>query len=245
MIEFRSLHGLTDYKDAQALQLELVEKRIRDEIADTVLLLEHNPVITRGRGLQRPKQSHNSAHKRHMPLPPLPPELPLIETERGGDLTYHGPGQLVVYPIFKLNGDHALVPKHDLEKFIRGFENVTISVLEHYGLKGYSVSDATGVWVEDRKIASMGIAIRKWVTYHGLAINVINDLAPFQFISPCGFSPDVMTRISDLTQTDPNRWRAKIEAQFFVEIHKAADFKPSRLARPMAQPSRQAARTIK
>jgi lipoyl(octanoyl) transferase len=158
-VEFVSLPGLTSYERAREIQKDLVEKRARDEIVDTVLFLEHSPVITRGRGLQwtgveRPRQ---------MPMPAaMPAHFEFSESERGGDLTYHGPGQLVVYPI---------VRTRDIAGFLRGLENLFISEFQDLGLMASAKPSATGVWVGEQKVASIGIAIRKWVTYHGIAIN--------------------------------------------------------------------------
>jgi lipoyl(octanoyl) transferase len=196
---FWSLTGLTPYESARELQLKLVDLRAADRIEDTVLFLEHEPVITRGRGLQ----FTGTPRPRHMPLPgPLPSGVAFAESERGGDLTYHGPGQLVIYPIFKLDGQ-GFGPNHDVAGFLRRFEQVFIDVigeLSNGSARAESREHATGGWVGERKVASMGIAIRKWVTYHGLAINCVNDLKPFHLISPCGFSPEVMTRLSDLME---------------------------------------------
>lgn len=193
-MKFDSLPGLTQYQAAKELQLELLEKRARGEIEDTVLFLEHEPVVTRGRGLQ----FTGEPRERQIPLPaPLPEGIAYAESERGGDLTYHGPGQLVIYPIVKLDGK-GFGPERDVTAFLRKFERVLIEVLSELDLPGESRESATGVWVRDKKLASIGIAIRKWVTYHGMAINVVNDLKPFHLISPCGFSPEVMTRLSDL-----------------------------------------------
>lgn len=207
-MQFRSLPGLVSYEAARELQLELVEKRAAGEIEDTILFLEHESVITQGRGLQFTGQPR----PRHMPKPAfLPPEIAFGETERGGDLTYHGPGQLVIYPIVKLDGQ-GFGPDHDITAFLRKFEGAVIAALAEYGVAAESRESATGVWVGDRKIASMGIAVRKWVTYHGLAINIVNDLKPFHLISPCGFAPEVMTRLSDVAPGfDSNGWRERFE----------------------------------
>jgi lipoate-protein ligase B len=205
-MKYRSIDKLISYEDARGLQLALVEERARDEIPDTVLFLEHLPVVTRGRGLQ----FTGVARERHMPVPAaIPPGIEFCESERGGDLTYHGPGQLVIYPICKVG---------DVAAFLRLLEGTVIEVLAGgYGLRADARESATGVWVGDRKIASIGIAVRKWVTYHGIAVNIVNDLAPFHLISPCGFSPEVMTRLSDLVSRDrfdPGNWRAPFETAF-------------------------------
>jgi lipoyl(octanoyl) transferase len=221
-MQFRSLPGLTSYEEARRLQLELLERRGRGEIEDTVLFLEHEPVITRGRGLQ----FTGEARPRHMPVPALPPSVAFAESERGGDLTYHGPGQLVIYPIFKLDGSHGFAPRHDVAGFLRTFERVLIDELATLGVGATARESATGVWVGERKLASIGIAVRKWVTWHGMAINVVNDLTPFHLISPCGFSPDVMVRLADLAAV-PGDWRAwleaRLQARFAAKVTEVAD----------------------
>lgn len=205
-MDFRSLPGLTHYEDARQLQLELVEQRVQDQIPDTVLFLEHHPVVTQGRGLQ----FTGTARPRHMPLPPfLPQGVAFCETERGGDLTYHGPGQWVVYPIIKLDGQ-GFGPFHDVSSFLRKLEQIFIDELLELGLVASVKEGATGVWVGEKKIASIGVAVRKWVTYHGIALNCMNDLKPFYSISPCGFSPEVMTRLADWMPLDEG-WRQKLE----------------------------------
>jgi lipoate-protein ligase B len=198
-----SLPGIQSYEDVRALQLKLVELRASDEIPDTVLFLEHEPVITQGRGLQ----FTGSPRPRHMPVPVvLPPGMTFAESERGGDLTYHGPGQLVIYPILKLDGN-GWGPKQDIGGFIRKLERVLIEELASWGGQGEYRDHATGVWSQGRKVASLGIAVRKWVTYHGMAINCVNDMKPFHLISPCGFSAEVMTRLQDLALPDcPIHW---------------------------------------
>ena len=219
-LHFKSLPGLTSYENARALQLELVELRARDEISDTILFLEHDPVITQGRGLQ----FTGTQRSRHMPVPVLAPEIAFAESERGGDLTYHGPGQLVIYPICKLDGV-GFGPKHDVTAFLRKMENVVITLLARYGLKAHAREGATGVWVDSKKIASIGIAIRKWVTYHGIAINVVNDLKPFHLISPCGFNPEVMARLSDWVEIDQAQWRKNLEDKLINEFQKSTQEK--------------------
>lgn len=215
-MEFKSLPGLVPYEEARELQQRLVELRAQDEIADTVLFLEHRPVITRGRGLQW----NGSDRPRHMPLPAVLPEgIEVCGSERGGDLTYHGPGQLVIYPICKLDGK-GFAPAHDVEGWIRKLENILIQVLKTYGLEGRSQPGATGVWVGEKKLASVGIAVRKWVSYHGMAINCVNDLSPFRLISPCGFDPAVMMRLADCAPL--TSWREELEARMIQKFRNSA-----------------------
>jgi lipoate-protein ligase B len=143
-----------------------------------------------------------------MPIPtPLPEGVELAETERGGDLTAHMPGQLVVYPIFKLDGATTFCGRNDVDGFLRSLEQVVIDELAEEGLSAERRPLATGVWIDGRKIASIGIAVRRNVTYHGLALNLVNDLGLFRLISPCGFSSEVMTRLEDLRPKGLGSWR--------------------------------------
>jgi lipoyl(octanoyl) transferase len=206
-MRFWSLESRVGYEETKQLQLRLVDARSLGLIPDTVLFLEHRPVVTRGRGLQFTGEDR----PRQMPLVgKLPPEIEFAESERGGDLTYHGPGQLVIYPICKLDGV-GFGPHHDIGGFIRGLEQLLIGELAERGIKAGVREKATGVWVGERKVASIGIAVKKWVTYHGAALNCVNNLAPFALISPCGFSSDVMTSLRHLQQLGVN-WREEMEA---------------------------------
>ncbi len=213
-MQFWSLNGCVAYEEVAELQRVLVEKRAAGLIEDTVLFLEHEPVVTRGRGLQWT----GVPRERSIPLAaPLPPSIAFAESERGGDLTYHGPGQLVMYPIVRLDGS-GFGPNHDIAAFLRKLEGVFVDWLKGLGLQSESRENATGVWAEGKKIASIGIAIRKWVVWHGLAINVVNDLAPFHLISPCGFSPDVMGNLAGLMESkglsfDRGDWRGWVESE--------------------------------
>ncbi len=184
-----SLPGLTPFREVHAQQLQLLEKRIRDEVPDTLIFCEHTPTVTRGRGLQR------KAGEARPPVPYAPDPLfaEYVEIERGGDLTYHGPGQLVCYPIFKIE------PK-DVEKWVRTLEQTVIDLLVHMGVPdAHRVSDASGVWVGEKKIASVGIAVRKWVSYHGIALNLVPTPGPWAKVgSPCGFSADRMTSVAEV-----------------------------------------------
>lgn len=217
-MRFISLKGFVPYSEALRLQHQLVELRSRNLIPDTILFLEHEPVVTRGRGLQ----FNGEARPRQMPLSAdrLPPEIAFCESGRGGDLTYHGPGQLVVYPICKLS-DKTFKrpwPAQDVGGYIRGLEALVIEVLGEFGVRGEQKPQASGVWVGERKVASLGIAVRKWVTFHGVAINVVNSLAPFQLISPCGYQFEVMTRVEDLIPENQKvllqNWRTEFEVCF-------------------------------
>lgn len=187
MIVTRQL-GLLSYDDCWRLQLELIEARANGEIPDTLLFVQHPSVITLGRKTPGVREGSD-----------FPAEIggvPVRLIERGGEATYHGPGQLVVYPILKL--DVRFGPK----AFLRLMEEAMVAVLGSYGLQAYWQEGKTGVWALDsqnreRKLASLGIAVRKSVSYHGLALNVSNDLRPFALIQPCGFAPTVMSSLSE------------------------------------------------
>lgn len=182
--------GTLDYRAAWARQLELVEQRQRGAIADTLLLVEHPHVFTLGR--RRDAQQNVVA----------PGDVEVIEIERGGDVTYHGPGQLVAYPIVLLaepDGTEGNKGERDLHKYLRNLEEGVIATCAQFGVAADREPGKTGVWtgpVERRKkLCSMGIACRKWVTFHGLALNVATDLAYFHRINPCGFESNVMSSL--------------------------------------------------
>ncbi|MGE0867305.1 MAG: lipoyl(octanoyl) transferase LipB [Kofleriaceae bacterium] len=176
--------GTISYRDAWAKQLELVEQRQRGDAGDTLLLVEHPHVFTLGR--RREAESNVLS----------PGDVEVIGIERGGDVTYHGPGQIVAYPIVLLDGD-----ERDLHKYLRNLEQAVIDTCATFGIIADRESGKTGVWTgpEDarRKLCSMGIACRKWVTFHGLALNVTTDLAYFYRINPCGFDSAVMTSMAN------------------------------------------------
>jgi lipoyl(octanoyl) transferase len=191
-----SLPGLQSFEEVFRLQEKLVEQRIRDEIPDTLIFCEHTPVITRGRGLQRIEGRID----RSKPLAMIPAGTEYLDTNRGGDLTWHGPGQLVLYPIIKLGGDSKLGKKigQDVNAYVRFLENIYIQIFAKWALEATSKPDGSGVWIGPKKIASVGIALRRWVSYHGIALNVVNDLSAFQAFDPCGFDANVMIRVKDI-----------------------------------------------
>lgn len=229
-MQFWSLQGFVDYEAVRKLQLDLVELRCQGFIPDTVLFLEHMPVVTQGRGLQ----FTGTPRPRHMPRPVMMPAgIAFCESERGGDLTYHGPGQLVIYPICKLEGS-GFAPYHDVAGFLRRIEHILVGELQSRGLQAEVREHATGVWIKDRKVASLGIAIRKWVTYHGIAINGVNDLQPFFLMSPCGFSPEVMTRLCDQMPLDEKLWRKDFE-QLYARSMSSGAFEIESLSLEQAQ----------
>jgi lipoyl(octanoyl) transferase len=176
--------GTAPYREVWARQLALVEQRQRGEAPDTLLLVEHPHVFTLGR---RRDAAANVL---------MPGDVEVIEIERGGDVTYHGPGQIVAYPILLL-GDG----ERDLHRYLRNLEDAVIATCGRFGLAADREPGKTGVWcgpaAHRRKLCSMGIACRRWVTFHGLALNVTTDLAYFRRINPCGFEASVMSSMAE------------------------------------------------
>ena len=176
--------GLVPYARALELQRAVARARISGAIAhDVLLLLEHPPVVTLGR-------SSKAQHLVATPAMLAERGVELYEAERGGDVTFHGPGQLVGYPIVNLRGH-----RQDLHWYLRQVEAVLIRTLEGLGLPAERSEGRTGVWTSGRKIASIGVHARDWVTWHGFALNVSNDLSYFDLIVPCGLSGVTMTSI--------------------------------------------------
>ncbi len=179
--------GRVGYARALELQSRLVEQRREGEIPDTLLLLEHPHVITLG----------SSAHEEHVLLSPgelAARGIGLFETGRGGDVTYHGPGQLVGYPILDLKPD-----RRDLHRYLRSLEEVLLGALRAFAIMGRRDESATGVWVGDAKVAAIGIRVSsRWITSHGFALNTNTDLSFFDAIVPCGLSDRPVTSISRL-----------------------------------------------
>ena len=170
--------GRTDFAHGLALQEEIVAKKRADPShPDELLLLEHEPVYTIGR---TPDQSSllGAAHLPH----------PLFAINRGGQATYHGPGQLMGYPIIDLRGCG-----QDLHRYLRWLEQLLIEMLAQYEIAATQRASLTGVWIDDRKIASIGVGVRHWITMHGFALNVCGDLSPFDQIVPCGIDNVAMT----------------------------------------------------
>ena len=173
------------YADALALQRETARQRISGELdQDLLLLVEHEPVVTLGR-------SSKEAHLLASPELLRARGVELFEVERGGDVTFHGPGQLVGYPIVDLKRH-----RKDLHWYLRQVEEALIRALGRFGIVGGRSAGYTGVWVDDRKIASIGVHARDWVTWHGFALNVTTDLSYFDLIVPCGIRSVTMTSVS-------------------------------------------------
>jgi lipoyl(octanoyl) transferase len=176
--------GTVDYAEAHRLQEELQAKRITGEITDTVLLLEHPPVLTMGR----------SAKNQHVLAPPEVLEargISVHDVGRGGDVTYHGPGQLVAYPIIDLKPD-----RRDVRKYMWSLEETMIRTCADFGLSATRVEGLNGAWIGERKVGAVGVRISRWVTMHGLALNVNSDLTHFELIVPCGIQDKAVTSVS-------------------------------------------------
>jgi lipoate-protein ligase B len=176
--------GTTDYRDVHALQQRLQLRRREGSGVDTLLLTEHRPVITLGRG-------HPTPNLRVAPEVVGNYGIEVVKTERGGDITYHGPGQLVAYGIIDLKAWE--LPVLD---YVNGLEETVIGVLADWGLRGERLAKARGVWMGERKIASLGLHVRRWVTMHGIALNIDPDMSHFDLINPCGMRDVEMTSLS-------------------------------------------------
>jgi lipoyl(octanoyl) transferase len=179
--------GLIDYQRALDLQHDLVERRKRGEIPDQLLLLEHPDVITLG-----VRARHDRSHVLESDASLAARGVALFETGRGGDVTYHGPGQLVGYPILDLKPDRC-----DVHRYVRDLEDVLIQAVATFGLAAGRVPGLTGIWVgagdSQAKLAAIGVRISRWVTSHGFALNVNTDLSRFGLIVPCGIADKGVT----------------------------------------------------
>jgi lipoyl(octanoyl) transferase len=178
--------GRVSYGDGLALQERLVRERQAQSAPDTLLLLEHDPVFTLGRNAR--------AENVLFPADDLRARgFDVFEVGRGGDVTYHGPGQVVGYPIVDLSPD-----RRDVHRYVRDLEDVLIRTCADYGVDAERVAGRTGCWVGREKIGAIGVRIARWVTSHGFAFNVANDLAPFGLIVPCGIRDASVTSLSRL-----------------------------------------------
>ena len=169
--------GRTDYASADALMMERVDAIVRGDAPDQLLLAEFDPVLTVGRG------GDSSAYRNL--------GIPVHEISRGGKATFHGPGQLVAYPLVRLEEG-----ARDLHAFLRVLEEALIRCVGDFGLDGERDPRNTGCWIHGRKVASIGVAVRRWTTYHGVALNLDTDLSWFRRFDPCGLEPDLMTTMA-------------------------------------------------
>jgi lipoate-protein ligase B len=174
--------GVVDYDAALAMQGEILAARIEGTIGDTLLMIEHPHVFTLGRGADERFIVGNMEG------------VPVRRVSRGGQVTYHGPGQLIGYPILKLEGRD-----RDITKYLRSLEDAMIDALAKFGIEGGRRDAMTGVWVGGRKIASIGVGIRRWTTWHGFALNVSTELSYFDSIVPCGIEGCRMTSVCEVT----------------------------------------------
>jgi len=190
-LEVRRL-GTIGYQDGLALQQTLVERRKRGEIGDQLLLLEHPHVITLG-----VKTRNDLSHVLESPQSLAAQGVELFESGRGGDVTYHGPGQLVGYPILELAGE-----RRDVHRYVRDLEEVLIRTVSGFGIAARRIAGLTGIWVDeqgkDAKLAAIGVRISRWVTSHGFALNVNTDLSRFGLIVPCGITDKGVTSMERL-----------------------------------------------
>jgi lipoyl(octanoyl) transferase len=183
--------GRVPYAEGLEVQARLVAQRQQDEVPDTLLLLEHDPVFTLGRNA-RPENVL-------VPADVLRTRgVAVHETGRGGDVTYHGPGQVVGYPILFLEPG-----RQDVHRYVRGLEEVMIRACADFGVGAGRVPGRTGAWVGSDKVGAIGVRIARWVTSHGFALNVANDLAPFQWIVPCGIRDGGVTSLAEVLGAAP------------------------------------------
>ncbi|HYA56765.1 MAG TPA: lipoyl(octanoyl) transferase LipB [Nitrososphaerales archaeon] len=169
--------GRMEYGRALQLQKQLAAMRAKGTIPDALILVEHDHVITLGR--------------KTTPANFKPQDIPVFEVERGGDATYHGPGQLVGYPI-------VLLADHDVRRHVRNMEESIIRTTRAFGIEGELLEGHPGIWVGGKKLASIGVAVTDWVTYHGFALNINTDLSYFEHIRPCGLDPSAMTSMQKI-----------------------------------------------
>lgn len=189
-LEVRRL-GRTRYEDAHDIQVRCVDDRVTGKTGDLLLLTEHDPVVTVGRGATRDIVAGVS--------------VPVVEVERGGEATYHGPGQLVAYPILRMAPD-----RRDMHRYLRDLEEVVIRVLAEFGVAGRRESGFSGVWIGEKKVCSVGVAVRRWVAWHGFALNIHTELSAFDTFQPCGLDPNVMTRLVDHADVPPGNFLCEV-----------------------------------
>jgi lipoate-protein ligase B len=169
--------GRMEYGEALELQKDLAARRAKGEIPDSLILVEHDHVITLGR------KTTLTNFK--------PQNIPVFQVERGGDATYHGPGQLVGYPII-------LLADHNVHRHVRNIEDALLRAVHTFGIHGERVEGHPGVWVGGKKLASIGVAVTDWVTFHGFALNVNTEMEYFELIRPCGLDPATMTSMQKI-----------------------------------------------
>lgn len=201
--------GIEPYKKIWDYQYQIQNLRINGKISDVLILLEHSNVFTLGKVAKR-------EHLLISPQQLTEEKIDLFEIDRGGDITYHGPGQIVGYPIIKLDDLY-----QDLHRYLRELEEVIILTLKEFGVESYRIPGLTGVWVNDEKICAMGIKVTRWVTMHGFAFNINTDLSYFQKIIPCGIKDKGVTSLKKIlnTEIDINDVK-KLLTKHFMKIFK-------------------------
>ena len=205
--------GLVPYADGLELQRRLVEDRRADRIPDTLLLLQHPHVLTIG--VKKDGRSHILASPDRL----TSLGVDVFETGRGGDVTYHGPGQLVGYPIVDLNPD-----RRDVHRYVRDLEEVMIRVCADYGLEAGRVKGFSGAWIGDEKIGAIGVRISRWITSHGVAFNVTTDVDYFNLIVPCGIADKGVTSLASQLGRAPEM--AQVEERFVSHFAAVLDRQP-------------------
>lgn len=197
--------GRTAYREAWDRQMEVVDKRRSGECPDTLIFTEHEPVFTIG---ARPGAEQHLVWTEQM----LRQQgIEVVKTNRGGDITYHGPGQIVGYPIISLQ------EKRDLHAYLRDLEEVLIRTVAHFGITADRREGKTGIWIGERKIAAIGVAVKTWVTYHGFALNVNPELSHFAGIVPCGITDGTVTSLEQECENPPlmGLVKSRLKAEFW------------------------------
>jgi len=195
--------GIMDYREAWDVQRRLHDEVVDGTRGDTVLLLEHPSVYTAG--------------KRTEPMDRPTDGTPVVDVDRGGKITWHGPGQLVGYPILDLNPN-----RRDVRRYVNNLEEVMIRVAAHYGLRAGRIQGLNGTWVGDRKLGAVGVRIQRWITLHGFALNVSTELSAFDLIVPCGIKDKRVTSLQQELGKDPGLDDVMtVATQAFAEVFAA------------------------
>lgn len=199
--------GLKEYQETYKIQKKFVKERYEGKIPDTLILVKHHPVFTIGR---------NGSRKNILiSLEKLRKEgIKIHEIDRGGDITYHGPGQIVGYPIIDLREYGK-----DIHLYLRTVEEVLIRLLRDFSIESQRIKGMTGVWVDNKKIASIGIGVSKWVTYHGFSLNIDPNMKHFAMINPCGLGKPITSMKEQLNSKCPERRNIEEKlARAFAEV---------------------------
>lgn len=186
--------GLTEYQSTWQAMRDFTDHRTADT-PDELWLTEHHPVFTQGQAGKPEDLLTNS-------------DIPVVKTDRGGQITYHGPGQLIAYPLLNLKR-----MKIGVRDLVTGIENSVVALMKHYGVEAAAKADAPGVYVDNQKVASLGLRIRKGCSFHGVAINVATDLAPFRQINPCGYEGLEMVNLRELVGAADGQGLAVLDVQ--------------------------------